>query len=242
MIVNKAVCKKPETMPILSPGEIHLWQVSTHITAADFEEYESVLSEVELSKVLFFKSKQAKESYIASQGALRFLLSQYLGIAPNLVKLGRQKKGKPFSLDDQGLHFNLSNSGKLVVIAFSRDSELGIDIEKLRPLPDLDEMIETNFTSREIKFINTKPEERLRRFFRFWTVKESYLKAIGEGMRLAPENIEFLLEKESIKLLSVKGIFEQEAWNFKEFPILTDYVCTITYGKDNSIIKKMQLK
>ncbi len=242
MIDNEAICKKAETMPILSLGEIHLWQVSTHITTAEFEEYKSVLSEVELSKVHFFESEQARYSYVVSQGALRMLLSKYLNISPNLLKLGRQKKGKPFSLDDQNLHFNLSNSGKLAVIAFSRDSELGIDIEKLRPLPDLDEMINRNFASNEIDFINAKAQERCRRFFRLWTIKESYLKAIGEGMRLTPDNLVFSIENEYIKLLSVKGVFELEDWNFKELSIHTDYVATLTYGQDNKVIKQMDFK
>ena len=231
-----------KNFPILSPGEIHVWQVSTNITSSGYAEYKGVLSEAELSKVHFFESKQARDTYVTSQGALRKLLSGYLNISPNLVKIGRHKKGKPFSLDDPNLYFNISNSAKLAVIAFSRDSELGIDLEQIRTLPDLDELIDRNFMPSEIKFINTKAEERQRRFFRFWTVKESYVKAIGEGMRLTPENIEFSIENTSIRLLSVKGVFEQEDWNFEEFSILADYVGTITYGKDKSIIKQMELK
>ncbi|MDA3892627.1 MAG: 4'-phosphopantetheinyl transferase superfamily protein [Salinivirgaceae bacterium] len=242
MANNKvAAWKNLEDFPTLSHGEIHIWQVSTDNTATNFVDYTGALSEAELSKVHFFESKHARNSYVASQGALRQLLSGYLGISPKLVNIGRQKKGKPYSLDYEGLYFNLSNSGNLAVIAFSRDSELGIDIEQMRHLPDLDEMIHTNFTSSEIKFINTKPEERLRRFFRFWTVKESYLKAIGEGMRLAPENIEFSMDNESIRLLSVKGVSEQEDWHFKEFSILADYVGTLTYDKANSILMQMEL-
>ena len=159
-----------------------------------------------------------------------------------MVKLGRRKKGKPYSIDNPNLNFNISNSGKAAVIAFSYDSEVGIDIEQIRHLPDLDELITRNFTTSEIKFITAKAEEKVRRFFRFWTVKESYLKAIGEGMRLTPDNLEFAIENGSIRLLSVKGVFEQEDWNFKEFSTYTDYVGTITYGQDNSAIRIMEFK
>jgi 4'-phosphopantetheinyl transferase len=237
--IKEPIIKKTKNFPILSPGEIHVWQVSMNISALEVEECKDLLSDTELEKMHFFNTKQSKDSFVVSQGVLRILLSSYLGISPKLATFGRRGKGKPFSLDDPGLHFNLSNSGKLAVIAFSRDSELGIDIEQIRTLPDLDEMIETNFTSNEIRFINARPEERLQRFFRFWTVKESYLKAIGEGMRLEPKNIEFSIDNEYIRLLSVKGVFEQEDWNFKEFTISTDYVGTITYGKENIRIKQM---
>lgn len=234
--------KKLKNFPVLSQGEIHLWQVSTTVTSNNAVAYNNVLSEYELSKVHYFESQKAKDSYIVSQGALRILLSEYLKVSPNLVKIGRHKKGKPFSEDDKTLFFNISNSGRQVVLAFSRDSELGVDIEQIRQLPDLDEMILKNFSSREMKFINAKPGERLSRFFRFWTVKESYLKAIGEGMRLEPEDIEFFMNNEYISLISVKGVPEQEDWNFKEFTLLNDYVGTITYGKDNSVIKHLKLQ
>jgi len=237
--IKELLRKSTEEFPLLSPGELHVWNVSTDITPARLVEYKNTLSKKELIKVHLFEFEQARDSWVVSQGALRMLLSGYLGIPPKLVKTGRRRKGKPYSIDDPGLYFNMSNSGKLVTIAFSRDTELGIDIEHIRPLPDLDEMIIRNFTSREIRFINGKSEERITRFFRFWTIKESYLKAIGEGMRLSPDNLEFAIEKDSIRQLAVNGIFEQENWNFSEFSISADYVGTLTYGQENTVIKQL---
>lgn len=236
---KEVVIKRMENFPLLPPGELHVWRVSTSITPVAFVEFESALTEKELAKVPFFKFKQVKDSYVISQGSLRRLLSEYLGIPANLVKIGRRRKGKPYSIDDPGLYFNMSNSGKFVVIAFSRDGEVGIDIEKTRPLHDLDEMIAKNFTSREIRFITARPEERISRFFRLWTVKESYLKAIGEGMRLQPDSLEFAIESDRVRQLSVEGVFDQEDWNFKEFSKSNDYVGTITYGQVNTVIKQM---
>ena len=217
-----ALVKKLDEFPDLSIGEMHVWHITTNVTPAAFLEYKNVLTEKETGRIPFFKFKEAKNTYVVSQGALRMLMSRYLGISPDLIELGRRKKGKPYSIDNPNLNFNISNSGKTAVIAFSYDSEIGIDIEQMRHLPDLDELINRNFTSREIKFITAKTEDKERRFFRFWTVKESYLKAIGEGMRLTPDNLEFAIENGSIRLLSVKGVFEQEDWNFKEFSTSTD--------------------
>ena len=231
-----------ENFPSLSNNELHVWKVSTDITPEVFSAYNNVLTEKEVTNISFFEFKQAKDAYLVSQGALRILLSEYLGVAPDLLKIGRKVKGKPYSIDDPSLHFNVSNSGQFVTIAFSYDGEVGIDIEKIRPLPDLNEMINSNFSEKEKKFINSKPEERLSRFYRFWTIKESYLKAIGEGMRLSPDSLEFSIDEDRIKLLSVKGVFEQEDWKFKEFSISNDCVGTITYCQDNTVIKFMDFK
>lgn len=237
---KEALGKRMENFPLLPPGELHVWQVSTNINSKILEDSKSALTEKDLAKVSFYKFDQVRDSFVVSQGALRMLLSSYLGISPSLVKLGRRKKGKPYSIDDPGLYFNMSNSGEFVAIVFSRDSEVGIDIEKIRPIHDLDEMIAKNFTRREIKFITAKPEEKISRFFRFWTIKESYLKAIGEGMRLPPDHLEFSIENDRIRQLSVQGVFDQEDWNFKEFSKSTDYVGTITYGRANTVIKQME--
>ena len=172
MINSQAtVGKKLDGFPELSAGEMHVWQVSTNITPAAFVEYKNVLTEKETARIPYFKFKEAKDTYLASQGALRMLMSGYLGISPDLVKLG------PYSIDNPKLNFNISNSGKTAVIAFSYDSEVGIDIEQIRHLPDLDELITRNFTTSEIKFITTKTEEKVRRFFRFWTSSSSLLKS-----------------------------------------------------------------
>lgn len=233
---------RQEDFPLLSSSELHIWQVSCYNVPDLLERCMSTLSEDELAKVSFFEFEQVKDSYVISQGTLRMLLAGYLDIPPTAIKIDRRRKGKPYSIDDPGLYFNMSNSGKLAVFAFSRDSEVGIDIEQIRHLPDLDDMIIKNFTSREVRYINAKTNERTIRFFRFWTVKESYLKAIGEGLRLPIDNLEFAIESEQIRHLSVKGVFEHEDWNFKEFSPAPDYVGTITYARNKPIIKQMEFK
>lgn len=179
------------------------------------------------------------ENTMSPQEIQKTLLSGYLNIKPAEVKIGRQAKGKPYSIDDPALFFNMSNSGNKTVFAFTRDSELGVDIELIRKLHDLDQMIEVNFTSNEIQFINNNKEDRLKRFFKFWTVKEAYLKAIGEGMRLPPDNLEFTVEKNEFKFQSARGIFESNQWIFKNLDIENDYVGTLAI-KNNGIHQEIK--
>ncbi len=197
------------------------------------------LPDTTLARSEYFKFPERREEYLVSQGVLRFLLSRYLGKDPVSVRIDRKDKGKPWCREDPSLCFNMSNSGGVCVLAFARDQEVGVDVEALRTLPDVDELIRTNFKPAEIRQINKDPREKQERFFRFWTFKESYLKAIGEGMRLPPENLEFRLEKGRVKLLSSADVFADDDWCFQEFSPEEGFTGTLTHrGKASHILEK----
>ncbi|MCG8576191.1 MAG: 4'-phosphopantetheinyl transferase superfamily protein [Flavobacteriales bacterium] len=222
-----------ESFSELTAKEIHLWRVSLNPSQEVLLSCQNALSTAEKGRVEFFSFDQVKQNYLVSQGVLRVLLGKYLGINPQEVELGRHSKGKPFCKQDPNLYFNISNSGGKCVYAFSRKGEIGIDLEKIRPLSDLDEMIEKNFSAQEQSYIQKKSAEKLRRFFLFWTIKESYLKAIGEGMRIEPQNLEFTVQNQQIKLIGIKGYTDFEDWNFKEVPFDKTYIRTLTYLGDS---------
>jgi len=224
--------------PALGTDEIHLWTV-TGDSSSFADKCRQALTKAEVGRSGYFKFKAAQDSYVISQGGLKLLLSAYLNIPPQEVKLGRHSKGKPFSIDDPSLNFNISNSGNRVVYAFSRAGDVGIDLEYIRPLPDLDELIEKNFSKKESEYINKNSNERLQRFFKFWTVKEAYLKAIGEGMRLTPDNLEFSIENGIYNLISVKGFFEQDEWITGNIFPGEHFTGTLTYLGTNSRISEM---
>ena len=226
-------------VPDLLKGEIHLWTVSIDALKDQADRLESMLSEEEKRKVSFYKFEHTQLSYIVSQAVLRMLLSSYLDIKPADVKIGTHKKGKPYLIHDRSVFFNISNSHDLCVFAFSCDAEVGIDIEKIRDLPDIDLLIEKNLTRRERSYFLKDPANKLNLFFRFWTFKESYLKAIGEGMRLTPENLEFSLEDGTIRLRSVNYGFDGTEWQFLEFNRAGNYTGALTYTGKGILIKEM---
>ncbi len=84
---------------------------------------------------------------------------------------------------DERFEFNLSDSEDLAVYAFARGSEIGVDVEILRPMPDALSISESFFSAPERETLRSVPEEqRAEAFFNCWTRKEAYLKAIGEGL------------------------------------------------------------
>ena len=235
------ILSQPATahFPQLSNGDIHIWTISLDTTEDQIERLGSILSKEEKRKAYYYKFESAQHSYIVSQAVLRLLLSAYLQIEPAKVRIGAHKKGKPYLIHDRSIFFNLSNSHDFCVFAFSSDSEVGIDIEKIRVLPDIDLLIEKNFTSREKEYLQKDPDNKLSRFFQFWTFKESFLKAIGEGMRLTPDNLEFSLEDGTIKLRSVKYGFDTTDCQFKGLTLKGNYTGTLAYSGKETVIREM---
>ncbi|MFH1319652.1 MAG: 4'-phosphopantetheinyl transferase superfamily protein [Bacteroidota bacterium] len=235
----KNVFPKKKFPPLLN-DEIHLWSVSLNLSDSTIKRYSSFLSREEEKKARFFKFEREQNRYRISQGVLRQLLSSYLNKSPQTIRIGRHKKGKPFSFDNPSMYFNMSGSGNICVFAFSRDGEVGIDIEQIRELPDIDELIRKNLTPKEIIYTLKTPGNKLKRFFQFWTFKEAYLKATGEGMRLTPDNLEFSMEGGKMKLLGVKGIFEAEDWFFTGFSPVKGYIGALAYNEDEVEIKNLR--
>lgn len=226
--------------PQLMNGEIHLWTASLVPSLERIKKLRSVLSPEEKKRASYYKYEPKQHGYIVTQAVLRVLISAYLDISPADVLLVASKKGKPFLINEPSLYFNISNSHEICVYAFSRDAEVGIDIEKIRELPDIDQLIEKNLTSREKAYFQKNTEHKLSLFFQFWTFKESYLKAIGEGMRLTPENLEFSLNDGHIRLRSVTYGFEATDWQFKRFTRDGNYTGTLTYQKGDTVIREMK--
>ena len=100
------------------------------------------------------------------------------------------KNGKP---ECEGVYFNLSHSGDMVLCAIS-DAPVGCDIEKVCDAPM--EVAERVFTEKERRYISGAESdmETNHRFFKLWTTKESYMKMTGEGLSLSPDRIEINLD------------------------------------------------
>jgi 4'-phosphopantetheinyl transferase len=116
---------------------------------------------------------------------LRRLLGGYLGIEPGELTFVYGSHGKPSLTEPAGgaLSFNVSHSGELALLAFSRRGEIGVDIEEIRPIPDGEDIAARFFSAAEVaRFRGIAPQAREAAFFRCWTRKEAYVKAVGEGL------------------------------------------------------------
>lgn len=114
------------------------------------------------------------------------------GFSADNVKVG--ENGKLFC---EGAHFNISHSGEMVLCAMA-DAPVGCDIERVTGAHF--EIMKRVFSTREREYIlePQDAEDKNRRFFRLWTMKESYLKMTGEGLSLPPRSIEIIPETNTV--------------------------------------------
>jgi 4'-phosphopantetheinyl transferase len=123
---------------------------------------------------------------VAARGLLRSILASALGVEPPTIEFLYGPKGKPSlggALARSGLQFNLAHSGGLAVFAVAHDRSVGVDVEELRPIPDLSDLIQRYLSPGECAELKSlSGEAELRGFLQIWTRKEAWLKATAEGI------------------------------------------------------------
>jgi 4'-phosphopantetheinyl transferase len=169
----------------LGSREVQVWGVWLSGSDASLAYYRSMLSPQELQRAERFRFEHLRHSYTRSRGSLRLLLAHYLGRPPNEIQLICRPKGKPILRDSSQIDFNASHSGQMALYAFTVGCELGIDVEQLRKLDDAESIAARFFSTAEAsELLSLTPEQRGPAFFRCWTRKEAYVKAVGDGLAI----------------------------------------------------------
>ena len=172
--------------PQMEAKEVHLWRSRLDPADSRMAELASFLSPDETDRARRFHLEEHRRRFIAGRGILRRLLGTYLELHPRKLRFSRRRYGKPVLAPDTGslsLSFNMSRSKDLALFAVTRGRSVGIDIEKIRPLPDAEPIAHAYFHPDEFSFLITLPEkDRTKSFFDIWTRKEAYLKALGRGL------------------------------------------------------------
>lgn len=167
----------------LTGRAVHVWPVSIQASVAIIDQFRSLLSADETARAARLKFEHLQHSFILARGALRILLGRYLNTAPADLAFTYGAKGKPALAGPGSLQFNASHSGDLALFAFTMDCELGVDIEAVRSMPDMEDVSKRFFCADETaELMALSPGQRDQAFFLCWTRKEAYIKATGEGL------------------------------------------------------------
>lgn len=194
---------------------------------------ESCLGDEEIFFANSFIKKVDKTRYILSHFLLNHLLIASFG--PNIKQIRRKDK-KPFLAHNLG-EFNISHSHSFFVAAFSI-MPVGIDIEKIKPIPNLDQMIDLVFHPQEsLEISQMNQNDALVAFFRCWTRKEALLKLLGVGLNDDLRTYHVSCQFKAPTPLSINGVKTQKyAIRDLEIPDKS-YLSSVAFEAPNADIR-----
>jgi 4'-phosphopantetheinyl transferase len=192
-------------------AEVHIWWAQLDAPESRVQQLARTLDADEVARADRFQAPHHRERWIVGRGLLRELVGQYTGCLPSNVRLVYGPHGKPSLAPDSGdssLRFSLAHSEGLVVFALARDVEIGVDVEAVRPLKDLELVAEQFFSPRECESLRSlRPDQRVDGFFNCWSRKEAYIKALGLGLSLPLDTFDVELRPGlPARLLAVEGL------------------------------------
>ncbi len=212
----------------LSHNSIHIWKAILDQPEPIIQKIEHILSADELVRAKKFYFQRDSERFIISRGILRLILGVYTNRNPVDLIFQYGTHGKPYL--EQEICFNMSHSGGLAVYAFTRNVQVGIDVEHIRQMPDAEEIIARFFSSYENSVFRGLPEDQKQEaFFRCWTLKEAYIKAIGDGLAHPLDQFSVSYAPgEPARLLDSA----EARWLLKDFIPASGYIAAIALEKN----------
>jgi 4'-phosphopantetheinyl transferase len=184
MTLLDCVWSPPPADPVLSHNEIHLWRASLDQPVSLVEQLGQTLSADERTQAERYHFARDRQHFIVGRGLLRKILGAYLGMEPGRLQFRPGPYGKPALVSSGSApRFNLSHSHGLALYAFTREREIGVDLEYIHPIAEAEQIAESYFSAQANDTLrNLPPSERYEQFFTYWTRMEAYLKARGDGL------------------------------------------------------------
>jgi 4'-phosphopantetheinyl transferase len=219
--------------PEVQGCDVHLWTVRLEASERQFKECLSSLPADESARALRFHFDEHRRAFVFSHAVLRAFLASLTATRPEHVTLSYGPKGKP-ALQDAArpVSFNMSHSSGLAVYAFTIGCELGVDVEQIRPVPEMEDIAARFFCPEELEDLMALSQpERPHGFFNCWTRKEAYIKAVGDGLSLPLESFRVALRPSAPAQLLRLGASVEAArgWMLHDFTPVQDYTGALAY-------------
>ncbi|HEX8092146.1 MAG TPA: 4'-phosphopantetheinyl transferase superfamily protein [Blastocatellia bacterium] len=223
--------------------EVHVWLLALDQPPSYIQSLKAILSADEQDRANRFHFQKDHDHYVVARGTVRTILGRYLRTGPGRLRFSYTYYGKPAlekEFEGESLRFNLSHSHGLALLAVTRDRELGVDIERIRPGISEEGIAERFFSDKEVRMLRGLPRDlQDKGFFNCWTRKEAYIKAKGEGlsMPLAIFDVS-LIPGEPAALLETRGDpLESTRWSLRELTAAPDFAAAIAVeGNDWNLI------
>lgn len=221
----------PLILPALQVSTVHLWRAN--LDQANFPI--SLLSVDESHRASRFSFSIHQQRFAAARNILRCILARYLNQPPQSIAFQYNAYGKPgltasrLAALPSPIYFNLSHSHQWAVYAIGLEEKIGVDVEYTHKELAALEIAQRFFSTNENQQLAQLPaNQQLAAFFKLWTCKEAFIKAVGAGLSFPLQEFDVDILNKPPRLLSVRGDLKQaQPWSLRQFSLAADYAAAL---------------
>jgi 4'-phosphopantetheinyl transferase len=197
---------------------------------------ESILAKDEMDRANRLHFRKDRERFVAGRGLLRMILSSYVGLPPGEIIFTYGSRGKPGVARQEGrrsIEFNLAHSGGTAIYAITRDRAVGVDIEAFQPDFPTEDVARNFLSLAERAALRSLPKDMQSvAFFKCWTRKEAFIKALGDGFSCPLSDFDVSLTPgEPAGLLHVKWASEEASrWCMEDIDCIAGCAAAIVFS------------
>jgi 4'-phosphopantetheinyl transferase len=225
----------------LNVDDIHVWLFPLNTTPPAIKRFYPLLDADEKERSERFVHFMHRKRFIAAHGFMRTVLAMYTHQHADALQFDTGVHGKPFMIHHSSLHFNLSHSQDIAMLAVAHQ-DIGIDVECIERKNDWQKIMQRFYTESEQKKILSLPDVlQQRAFMEVWTRKEAHMKVTGQGLHLAPGQFTVTVPPEPAALLEQVNGQDVQRWKMFDIELPTfarNYcACVSRVGSASHVVK-----
>ena len=231
--------------PALTKHGIHVWHATLAATPENLAGAAEMLPATEREKTALVTSQAQRARLTLSRAWVRGILAKYLNQPAPDITIRRSARGKPHVVADgeetAPLQFSVSHSADHMLVAVTRSDDVGVDLERMTRLADVERIAARFFAQGEYDALLALPaDQRADAFFRAWVRKESVVKALGTGIAAAFDAFTVSLSgdtQQEIDVTGITGVDRQRLWVQLLDIGRVDYLAAVAYAHPDSKVE-----
>jgi 4'-phosphopantetheinyl transferase len=227
----------------LDSNQVHLWlvfpdEIQDH---ALLQRYRELVSSPERMQAPRFHFPHDRHRYLLTRAAVRSVLSKYADVAPEEWQFAASSHGRPQIVnahaDATSLSFNISHTTGLIAIGVTRHNAVGVNVENMHSHPAPIDIADSYFAQEECSALRARPADlQSESFYRYWTLKESYIKARGLGLSIPLDQFSFHLPQdwpdEPLRFSTALPLGDDATrWRFWQLRVAGDFIAAICVAR-----------
>lgn len=233
------------TIPSKLHPQVEVRFIDLHRCKTGWENVLTVLSDDERQRASRFRFTEDRSRYVQVRAGLRWQLAEYLDLDPAELRFTYNHAGKPRleSGFGTGISFNVSHSGNLGLLAFGFGCRTGIDVEYMQPDLEFKALARHSFSASEQRQLRALDGPNLiAGFYRCWTRKEAYIKALGDGITYGLGRFDVSLDAAETRVLADRNTDRLVPWKYSELSLVDGYAAVVVADAPDYQLHTEELK